>query len=70
VKFTRSGAALGLLIAGGLVLSACGGHSNGSTNQTVLPFPNLSALWGIAMDNSGTVYVADRGDDRVVRLAP
>jgi phosphate transport system substrate-binding protein len=34
VKFTRSGAALSLLIAGALVLSACGGHSNQSSSST------------------------------------
>jgi serine/threonine protein kinase, bacterial len=39
-----------------------------SNNQTVLPFPHLNAPWGIAVDNAGDVFVAERDTSTVVEL--
>ena len=35
----------------------------------VLPFEGLSAPGGVSVDGSGNVYVADTGNNRIVRLA-
>ncbi|WP_085102060.1 NHL repeat-containing protein [Mycobacterium paraense] len=46
--------------------------SNGpapASRQSVLPFAGLTAPAGVAVDATGNVYVADDGDDRVVKLA-
>jgi serine/threonine protein kinase, bacterial len=40
----------------------------GSNNQTQLPFTGLSYPEGVAVDSAGSVYVADRGNNRVVKL--
>ena len=37
--------------------------------QNVLPFTGLNGLGGIALDSAGDVYVADRGDSWVLKLA-
>ncbi|MCV7122322.1 phosphate ABC transporter substrate-binding protein PstS [Mycobacterium lacus] len=39
MRFTRSGGALGLLVAGALVLSACGGHSGTSSTSSAPSVP-------------------------------
>jgi NHL repeat len=41
----------------------------GSNTQTVLPFTGLNTPLAVAADNGGRVYVADRGNDRVVKLS-
>lgn len=40
----------------------------GSSTPTVLPFTNLDFAVDVAVDQAGTVYVADAGQNRVVRL--
>jgi serine/threonine protein kinase, bacterial len=40
----------------------------GSTTQTVLPFTDLSKPDGLAVDTVGNLYVADMGNNRVVKL--
>lgn len=40
----------------------------GSTTSTVLPFTGLNTPLAVAVDSDRTVYVADRGNDRVVKL--
>jgi serine/threonine-protein kinase len=42
----------------------------GSSTQTVLPFTGLNTPSSVTVDKSGNVYVADRGDDSVLKLAP
>jgi serine/threonine-protein kinase len=39
------------------------------SGQTVLPFSGLSDARGVAVDTAGSVYVADAGSSRVVKLA-
>jgi serine/threonine protein kinase, bacterial len=36
----------------------------------VLPFTGLNTPLGVTVDKDGNVYVADRGNDRTVKLAP
>jgi hypothetical protein len=48
--------------------------SNGPTptpasRQTMLPFTGLNVPGGVAVDTAGDVYVADRDNNRVVKLA-
>jgi len=38
-------------------------------SQTVLPFTDLKSPNGVAVDNTGAVYVVDSGNNRVVELA-
>jgi serine/threonine protein kinase, bacterial len=38
--------------------------------ETLLPFPGVKVPTGVAVDTAGNVYVADMGNDRVLRLAP
>jgi serine/threonine-protein kinase len=40
----------------------------GSNTPTALPLTGLNTPLGVAVDNAGTVYVADRGNDRTVKL--
>ncbi|MEV4130324.1 serine/threonine-protein kinase PknD [Nocardia sp. NPDC049707] len=40
------------------------------SSQTALPFTGVDLPTGVAVDTAGNVYVADIGNDRVVRLAP
>jgi serine/threonine-protein kinase len=35
----------------------------------VLPFTDLDSPHGVGVDGAGNVYVADRGNHRVVKLA-
>jgi serine/threonine-protein kinase len=35
----------------------------------VLPFNGLDHPWGVAVDTAGNLYVLDRGNNRVVKLA-
>jgi serine/threonine protein kinase, bacterial len=41
----------------------------GSGAQSVLPFTGLSLPDGVAVDTAGNVYLADRGHNRVLKLA-
>ena len=41
----------------------------GSNAQTVLAFTGVSAPWGIAVDNAGTVYVTEHDSNQVMKLA-
>jgi serine/threonine-protein kinase len=41
----------------------------GSNTPTVLPLNGLNTPLGVATDSAGDVYVADRGNDRTVKLA-
>jgi serine/threonine protein kinase, bacterial len=36
----------------------------------VLPFTGLNSPSSAAVDKSGNVYIANRGDDEVLKLAP
>ena len=40
----------------------------GRTTRAVLPFTGLNYPEGVAVDDQGSVYVADRGSDRVVKF--
>lgn len=40
-----------------------------SNKQTTLPFTGLNTPLAVAVNTAGDVYVADRGNDRVVKLA-
>jgi serine/threonine-protein kinase len=40
----------------------------GSNTPTVVPLTGLNTPLGVTVDNAGTVYVADRGNDRTVKL--
>jgi serine/threonine-protein kinase len=42
----------------------------GSTSPTELPFTGLSVPQGVAVDTAGNIYVADRNNDRVLKLPP
>jgi serine/threonine protein kinase, bacterial len=42
----------------------------GSNAPTALPFTGLNTPLGVAVDKNGAVYVADRGNDRTVKLTP
>ncbi len=42
----------------------------GWSTQPVLPFTGLNHPRGVAVDTSGTVYVAPWGNNRVLRLPP
>ena len=39
-----------------------------SAGQTTLPFTDLNAPWGVAVDAQGAVYITDYGNHRVLRL--
>lgn len=39
-----------------------------SNNQVVLPFTDITAPWGIAVDEAGTVYVTEHNTNQVVKL--
>ncbi len=41
----------------------------GSSTQEVLPFTGLYIPFGVAVDSTGTVYVADSRNNRVLKLA-
>jgi serine/threonine-protein kinase len=41
----------------------------GSSTPTALPFTGLDYPQGVAVDNARTVYVADRDNNRVLKLA-
>lgn len=43
---------------------------SGSNTPTLLPLTGLNTPLGVTMDNIGNVYVADRGNDRAVKLTP
>ena len=43
---------------------------SGSNTPTVLPWTGLNTPLGVTVDNTGNVYVADRGNDRAVKLVP
>jgi serine/threonine protein kinase, bacterial len=43
--------------------------TTGSTTPAELPLTGLNVPLGVAVDSKGNVYVADRGNNRVVRLA-
>ena len=40
----------------------------GSNTPTVLPLSGLNTPLGVTVDKNGNVYVADRGNDRTVKL--
>ncbi|MGV0624024.1 hypothetical protein, partial [Mycobacterium kansasii] len=42
----------------------------GSNTPTVLPFDGLNTPLAVAVDKERSVYIADRGNDRVVKLMP
>jgi serine/threonine protein kinase, bacterial len=42
----------------------------GSNTATVLPLTGLNTPLGVTVDTAGNVYVADRGNDRAVKLVP
>jgi serine/threonine-protein kinase len=42
----------------------------GSTRQRELPFAGLKNPCGVAVDTAGALYVADTGNNRVLKLAP
>ena len=42
----------------------------GATTQRVVPFSGLSGLGGVAVNSAGDVYVADRGNHRVLNWRP
>jgi serine/threonine-protein kinase len=42
---------------------------SGSNTPTALPLSGLNTPLGVAVDNTGNIYVADRGNDRTVKLA-
>ncbi|WP_405181755.1 serine/threonine-protein kinase PknD [Nocardia sp. NBC_01377] len=44
--------------------------ASGFSSQTALPFPGVSLPTGVAVDAAGNVYVADMGNDQVLKLAP
>ena len=44
-------------------------RGRGSTTATPLPFTDLNSPAGVAVDTAGDVYVADRGNNRVMKLA-
>ncbi|MGH3577597.1 MAG: hypothetical protein ACRDU0_08580, partial [Mycobacterium sp.] len=41
----------------------------GANSPTVLPFTGLNVPLAVAVDKDGNVYVADRGNNRMVKLA-
>jgi serine/threonine-protein kinase len=43
---------------------------SGSNTPTALPFTGLNTPLGVTADANGAVYVADRGNDRAVKLVP
>ncbi len=43
--------------------------AGGASVPAVLPFTGLRGPMGVAVDGAGTVYVADTGNNRVVKLA-
>lgn len=42
--------------------------ASGFASQTALPFPGVSLPTGVAVDAAGNVYVADMGNDQVLKL--
>jgi serine/threonine-protein kinase len=42
----------------------------GPNNQVVLPFTGLNDPRGVAVDTAGTVYVANHGNNQVLKLPP
>jgi serine/threonine-protein kinase len=42
----------------------------GSNTPTVLPFNGLNTPLAVVVDKDRSVYVADRGNNRVVKLTP
>ncbi len=40
----------------------------GSTTQVALPFTGVKDPQGVAVDTAGNVYVADKGNNRVLKL--
>lgn len=44
--------------------------ASGFSSQTALPFSGVSLPTGVAVDAAGNVYVADMGNDQVLKLAP
>ena len=40
----------------------------GSNNQTQLPFAGLNYPEGVVVDSAGSMYVADRGNDRAIKF--
>ena len=41
--------------------------ADGSTSQEVLPFTGLNRPWGVAVDDTRTVFVADTSNNRVLK---
>jgi DNA-binding beta-propeller fold protein YncE len=44
------------------------GHQQPAPMQTVVPFTGLAGPGAVAVDSKGAIYVADTGNNRVVKL--